>query len=295
MSYQSARASARTIGLACLVVTSVGWGLNWPVMKYLLTQWPPLFARGVSGVIAALAIAAIAHGVGESLGVPRGQRWRLVACAFFNVFAWMGFSTLSLRWLGAGQGAMVVYTMPVWAMLFAWPIAGKRPQLAGVTGLVLAIAGLAVLFGGQAGELGAAQWPGVAFALLAAALFAFGTVAVRPADLPPFTQLAWQLLIGCAPMVAFGVAFERPDLRALSATGAGAMAYMTVFAMGICYLAWFAAVRRLAPTTASMGTLLTPVVGVVSGALVLGEALGARQWAALVLVLAGVVLALRER
>lgn len=293
-SEQAAR-SSRTIGLACLLVTSVGWGLNWPVMKFLLTEWPPLFARGIAGLVAALALALLARASGEQLAVPRSAFARLATCAFFNVFAWMGFSTLSLRWLTAGQGAMLVYTMPVWAMLIAWPVHGKRPHAGGVVGIILAVAGIAVLFGGAASDLGIGQWPGMMFALLAAALFAFGTVAVRPVPLPPFTQIAWQLAIGCVPMVAFGVLFERPDLGALSATGVAAMAYMTIFAMGICYLAWFAALRRLAPTTASMGTLITPVVGVVSGSLALGEALGPRQWLALGFVIAGVALALRER
>ncbi len=287
--------SSRNIGLACLLVTSVGWGLNWSVMKFLLGEWPPLFARGISGITAALALAALARTRGEDLAVPRSALARLAACAFFNVFVWMGFSTLSLRWLSAGQGAMLVYTMPVWTMLIAWPVLGKRPRPGGVAGVVLAVAGVAALFGGAASELGVGQWPGTMFALLAAALFALGTVAVRPVPLPPFTQIAWQLAIGCAPMLAFGVLFEKPDLGALSRTGVAAMAYMTTFAMGICYLTWFAAVRRLAATTASMGTLITPVVGVVSGSLMLGEALGPRQWLALALVIAGVALALRER
>jgi len=38
---------SRQVGLLCLVVTAVGWGLNWPVMKLLLREWPPLFSRAV--------------------------------------------------------------------------------------------------------------------------------------------------------------------------------------------------------------------------------------------------------
>jgi drug/metabolite transporter (DMT)-like permease len=292
---QSAAGALRTVGLACLLVTSVGWGLNWPVIKFVLTEWPPLFARGLAGLVAAAVLAVIAASTAESLVVPRAMIGPLIARAFFNVFAWMGFATLALRWLSAGQGAMIVYTMPVWAMLFAWPMLGKRPHIGGVTGLVLCIAGIGVLFGGQGASLGAAQWPGAVFALLSASMFAFGTVALRPLPLPPFAQLAWQLTIGCLPMLVYGLLFEHPRLGALSIEGAAAMAYMTVFAMGVCYLTWFAALRRLSPGTASMGTLITPVVGVVSGSLALGEPLGAAQWLALALVLSGVALALRER
>jgi drug/metabolite transporter (DMT)-like permease len=291
----SGAGTARLVGIACLLVTTIGWGINWSAMKFLLTQWPPLFARGASGLIAACLVAAVAAARGESLVVARGLVPGLALRALLNVFAWMGFSTIALRWLTAGQGAMLVYTMPVWAMLLAWPLLGRRPHAGGVAGVVLCAAGIGVLFGPQSASLGAAQWPGVVFALLAATSFAFGTVRLRPLALPPFTQLAWQLLIGCTPMLAYGLLFEHPRLSALSAGGAGAFVYMTVFAMGVCYLTWFAAVRRLSPATASMGTLLTPVVGVVTGAWTLGEALGASQWLALVLVLCGVALAVRER
>src|SRR4029450_4801422 len=104
---------------------------------------------------------------------------------------------------------------------------GKRPPAGGVAGLVLCIAGIGVLFGAEGASLGAAQWPGTVFALLSASLFAFGTVVLKPLPLPPFAQLAWQLAIGCAPMLAYGVLFEHPRLGALSAAGAAAMAYMT--------------------------------------------------------------------
>ena len=42
----------RTIGFLCLLVTAFGWALNWPLMKLLLQQWPPLFARGLAGTCA---------------------------------------------------------------------------------------------------------------------------------------------------------------------------------------------------------------------------------------------------
>ena len=59
-------------------------------------------------------------------------------------------------------------------------------------------------------------------------------------------------------------------------------------------MTWFAALRRLPPTTASLATLLTPVIGVVAAALTLGEPLGAREALALTLTLGGVALALRR-
>ena len=65
---------------------------------------------------------------------------------------------------------------------------------------------------------------------------------------------------------------------------------MTLVPMGLCYLTWFETLRRLPPTSASTGMLLVPVIGVVSAAFILGEPLGFREVAAMVLTLGGVTL-----
>jgi drug/metabolite transporter (DMT)-like permease len=95
-------------------------------------------------------------------------------------------------------------------------------------------------------------------------------------------------------MLAAGLLFEAPDPDALSAAGWAALAYMTAVPMGACYLCWFAALRRLPQGVASMGTLLTSLVGVVAAALALGEPLGAQEALALALTFGGVFLALRK-
>lgn len=95
-------------------------------------------------------------------------------------------------------------------------------------------------------------------------------------------------------MVLIGIIWEHPQLGGVSATGWLLLAYMTAVPMGLCYLSWFAALRRLRPASASAGTLLTPVIGVFAAAAVLGEPLGARELGALALTLGGVALALRR-
>lgn len=289
-------ARPRRIGLLFLLVTAVGWGLNWPMMKLLLREWPPLFARGTAGITAALALGALAALRGERLAVPKGAAGRLVLAALLNVTAWMGLTSLALLWLDAGEGALLVYTMPIWATLLAWPVLGERPSLGRIAALVLGVAGVAVLLGGGGGAgLGPEKLPGVLLALSAAVLFALGTVALRtPLGLPPLAGTAWQVGLGCVPMVVAGILFERPDPGALSAAGWAAMAYMTAVPMGVCYLCWFAALRRLPPALAAVATLLTPLIGVIAAALSLGEPLGPRQVLALTLTLSGVALALRK-
>jgi drug/metabolite transporter (DMT)-like permease len=287
---------AKLVGFACVIFTALGWGLNWPATKFLLAACPPLSARGVSGLVAGAVLFGIAVSGGETLAVPRHLWGRLAAAALLNVSAWMGLTTASLLWLPAGQAATLAYTMPVWATLLAWPMLGERPSRRQIGAIVLGICGVVILVGGPDFRLDGTKLPGIALALSAAALFAFGTVLSKrmPIPLPRIALTAWQVALGCIPLLGAGLVFEHAHFDALPLIGWLALAYTAFISMGMCYLLWFAAVRRLKATSAAIGTLLTPVIGVAASSLALGDPLTLSQAASLGLVVAGIILAIRD-
>jgi drug/metabolite transporter (DMT)-like permease len=282
-------------GLALLVATVFGWGLNWPAMKHLLEQVPPLAIRSIGAAAGIAVLLAIAAARRESLAVPTRLWGRLTLAALLNVTAWMGLASFSLLWLGAGEATIVCYTVPVWASIFAWALLGEPVSPRRLAALAVGFAGLGVLVLGNGVEVGLAKLPGVAVALAAAILFSLGTVVTKrwPPALPPTAGTAWQMAIGCLPLLLGSLAFESVDLGAVTPLNWALLLYGGVFPLGLCYLAWFAALRRLPASAAASGTLLTPVVGVLGAALFLGEPLGLRELAALALTATGVVLAIR--
>ncbi|HVQ68940.1 MAG TPA: DMT family transporter [Bradyrhizobium sp.] len=283
------------IGSLCLGVTAFGWALNWPLMKLLLQQWPPLFSRGLAGVVSALILFSIAKARGQALEVPCEAAPRLLFASFTNVFAWMGFGTVAMKFVPVGEGALIVYTMPIWATLLAWPLAGIRPKLVDIAALVLGIGGIAVLLGGSGFTFDSGRIIGIVLLFSAAILFAIGNILNRaPLSMPPLVVVAWQVGLGCLVMLILGVVFEQPNYGTLTAQGLACFVYMTLVPMGLCYLTWFETLRRLPPSSASTGMLLVPLIGVISAALILGEPLGLREVVAMVLVLGGVTLALQK-
>jgi len=296
--------AGRGFGLFCLAVTALGWGLNWPVLKALLEEMPPLAARGLAGLLAAAALAAFAIAQGIPLSVPRGKRLTLLLAGLLNVTAWMGLATMGLLYLGAGEGAMICYTMPAWTALAAWPVLGERPSARRLLALAMGMGGVALLI--TSGEGFDGPWdeialrreklPGVAMILGGAILFSLGTVWFKrhPLGIHPVTSVAWQVGLGCLPLAVASAFLESFDPAALSHRGWAAFLYMAAVPLSLCYLAWFTALARLPAGVAAIGTLATPLVGVVSAALLLGEALGARQIVALALTVSGILLVLRE-
>jgi drug/metabolite transporter (DMT)-like permease len=292
----SARARIAPAGLMFLAITSVGWGLNWPIMKYILVEWPPLSSRGWTGIAGGTLLALLAVLRGESLLVPAGQWPRLLLSAFLNITTWMTLMGLALLWLPASEAAVMAYTMPVWASLLAWLVLGERMSLLRIVALVMAFAGIAALLGGNGIDASMAKLPGIAMVLSGAIAFALGTIAAKrlPVAMPLIASSALQIGIGCVPVALAGLVFEHPDIAALSTLGWALMAYMTVVQFCVAYVCWFAALERLPASVAAISTMAVPVIGVVASALALHEPLGPGQIAALVFTLAGVALAARS-
>ena len=291
-----ARARIAPAGLMFLAITSVGWGFNWPVTKYLLSELPPLTLRGATGVIGAALLALLAVMRGQSLMVSSEIWPRLILAGVLNVTAWMVLMGLALLWLPASEAALIAYTMPIWASLLAWPVLGERPTVLRTLALVMAFAGLAAIMGGNGFDASMAKLPGIVMVLAGSMCFALGTVLAKklPIRLPPITAAAWQIGIGCVPILLVGLAIERADIEAISRLGWALLFYSTVIQFCVAYVAWFAALSRLPASVAAIGTMAVPVIGVVASAVALGEPLGPGQITALVFTLAGVALATRS-
>src|SRR5712671_3403939 len=279
-----------------LAITSVGWGFNWPVTKFLISELPPLTLRGVTGVLGAVLLAALALVRGDSLKVAAAIWPRLLVAGLLNVTGWMVLMGLALLWLPASEAALIAYTMPVWASMLAWPVLGERPTLLRTISLVMAFAGLASVMGGNGLTASVAKLPGILMALGGAIGFALGTVLAKklPIKLPPITAAAWQIGIGCLPVAIVGLAIETTHLEEVTELGWFLVFYSTVIQFCVAYVSWFAALARLPASVAAIGTMAVPVIGVVTSAVALHEPLGAGQITALVFTLAGVVLATRS-
>jgi drug/metabolite transporter (DMT)-like permease len=291
--------SAGLAGFAWLVVTALGWGINWPVLKASLAEWPPFGFRTLSSLGGMVLLLGLAGLRGEAIWPRDGREWfRLTVSGLLNITSFAGLGTLALLWLDASEATIIAYTMPIWAAMFAWPVLGERPTRGRLAGLVMGFGGVAILIvplaAAAPGEF-RDKLPGFACILGTALMFAFGTVLSKrmPPRSPLLTSLAWQIAIGSLPMALGAVTLDHWQGVHIGLVGWLGLAYVAVAALGMGYFAWFRALALLPAASAAVGTLMVPVIGVVSAGVLLGEPVGWRQVLALAMTLAGVVLALR--
>ena len=255
-----------------LVLLAFVWGLSWPVMTIALAEMSVWTLRCLGFSISALSLFALIRLQGRSAAIPRGVTWlHIVAACLFNVIGFGVFSSFALLTASTSRVVIVNYSMPVWGNLMAWLILGERLSIRAGVGLLLCISGLSVLVYPVATEQSVV---GLLLALCCALSWAAGTVYMKwariPGDLLVIT--AWQIALGAVVFGAGLLIFQGvPAPAAVSLKAVLAVLYNGLLGTGFAYILWFAIIERLSTATASLGSLSTPVVGIISSMLMLGE------------------------
>jgi len=286
----AAHHAAPASSLLLVVILSLVWGCNWPILKLGVTGLAPLTFRAITLPFAALGLLLLARLSGESTRIPRAWWPRVVVLALFNITGWNALILFGIQQMAAGRAAILAYTLPIWSVLFSlWllhePISARK-----LAGLIVGMAGMAVLLGEEIFNVRRA--PVAAILIIGAAVsWAMGTVLLRrwAPPLPQNTLTGWMMLLGWMPLVVAALWFDPhpfTSLAAMSGTTWFAVIYNIFLAGTLAYWAWFRMARTLPVAVSSLSSLPVPVVGVVSGMLVLGERPGASEVIALTLVLA---------
>ena len=207
--------------------------------------------------------------------------------AFFNITCWNVLVAFGLTMIASGRGAILAYTMPLWAIpLSVWWL-GERLSMRKLAGLALGMAGLVLLFGDSVSSLSGAPL-GSILVLGAAVSWAIGSVLQKryPATLPVGAYTAWIMFLGGIPIFVCALIFEEwRSLREVSLWPALGVAYNVLIAFAFAHWAWIKIATSVPVTVFSLSMLLIPVVGVLSGMLFLGERPSGAEYGALVLVL----------
>jgi drug/metabolite transporter (DMT)-like permease len=282
------------LGYVLLALLALGWGFNWPVMKIVLQDVPPLTFRGPCLLLGGLGILLLARIGGVSLKVPR-HYWRPVLwLAAFNIVGWNVFAIYGVALLPSGRAALLGFTMPLWSMLLsAWllhePLTRRRSA-----GLTLGMAGVFVLMSADVLAMGGALI-GVGCMLAAAICWGAGVVLLKryALDVPTIALTGWMMLAGAVPLTVAALVLEPDAWRPISLYPALGALYNIVVAFMFCYWAWNRIVLMVPVAVASLSSLITPIIGVISGMLVLGEQPQWREWVAAALILGAIALVLR--
>ena len=280
--------ASKRASYGALIVLTLIWGMNWMAMKFGLQYAHPVIYNVERTFVAIALVFAVLLWERRPL---KPESWTaVVVTGFFQTTINSGATTMALAGGGAGRTAVLVFTMPFWTMLIAWPVLHERVRGSQWLAVGFALAGLVLVVEpwNWQGELAPKLW-----ATLSGFGWAAGTVATkyfqRHHRIDMLNLIAWQMVTGIIPICLIPLVWPLPPAQ-WNGIYVSALLYAGVIATGIGFILWTAILAWLPAGTASLNMFAIPVIALVSSVLVFGERLTAAEWLGIASIGAGLAI-----
>jgi drug/metabolite transporter (DMT)-like permease len=278
-------------------IVYVVWGSTYLGMRVALEGIPPLAIGAVRFTIAGLLLGAWVAWR-ERPAWPDAAQWRWAGLTGLLLMVGGNLGVLlAEQRIASGPTALLAASLAIWMVLLDWlRPGGTRPNALVALGVLVGLGGVAVLVGpaalvgGAAGGHGGTDPLGAAFVLGGSLAWAAGSLLARSAAAPrsPMLGAAMQMLCGGALLLVLALLHgDAPHLAPATwgPRATAALAYLVVFGSLVGFTAYIWLMRHVAPARVATYAYVNPVVAVLLGWALGGEAIGARTgWAAAVIV-----------
>lgn len=243
--------------------------------------------------LAALIMFAVAVLAGQ-LRLPSRRDWPVVlSIGLLQMGAFMALCNVALQYVPAGRSAILTYTTPLWVVPMAMLFLRERVAAKKWFGFLFGVAGVLVMFN----PLGF-DWSdpdvrlGNAILVFTAFMWAVLMIQIRGHRWAgtPLSLAPWQFLIAALLLAPLAYWLEGDRNIIWSGQTALIMLYNGPLATAFCFWAMITITRALPAITTSLAMLGVPVVGMVSAALSIGEAISLTNLSGLLLIGSGLIL-----
>lgn len=287
-----------------LIIVAAIWGLGWPAGRVVATELPPIGSAWIRYVMVVTMFLAYLKWSNQWI-LPSKAQWRHVAwIGLFSTFVYQSMFMYGMRYTAAGDASLMITFNPLFTAFLAVLFLGERMSWRLFGGLVLAFAGVAVLFLASPNtdipEM--ERWIGNAFIAGAALAWAASTIIMKrvmtdtpddaKAPLSPLHLTVWSSVVGLliltpwAGIEAMEATWTMPSVEAWAG-----IIFLAVFSTIMAYV-WFAeGIRVIGAGPSAFYIYLVPPFGILGGWLLLNEQLGTSLVVAFALIVGGVLLA----
>ena len=269
-----------------LILLTLCWGFNWPIMKFGVQDFPPITFRALAMLLALPVMWLAAKIQRVSIIIPSGNFVPILKLAIPNIVIWHGLIILGVQLLSSGRAAILGYTMPIWAVIFAWVLVNEKPRKMAWLGIFCAATGITLLLSSEFSAI-SGKPVGTIIMLIAAASLGYGTVKMKHQTIPMHTlgMTLWMIGIGGVVLAIYATFFEMHLWKMPNILEWAAILYNAIFVFGFANVVWLDLARTLPPIAFSLSIMMIPVVGVFSGAWMLSETPHWQDYGAMILIL----------
>ncbi|MFV2002933.1 MAG: DMT family transporter [Paracoccaceae bacterium] len=264
------------------------WSSAFSSARIIVADAPPLGSLAVRFLLSGLIAIVIARRLGQSWVMTRTQ-WR--ATLIFGVCQnalYLGLNFIAMQTIQASLAAIIASTMPLLVALIGWLVFREALRPLAWLGLLTGVAGVVIILGGRieaGGDVFAVLLAGIGVLALSVA-----TLAVRGAVSGGnlLMVVGLQMLVGAVVLAVASGMLESPQVNWSWRLGL-AFSYTTLVPGLVATWVWFSLVRRIGAVQAATFHFLNQFFGVLIAALVLGEAIGARDMLGVAVVMIGIL------
>ncbi len=276
--------TSRYLPLIALAALALLWGYTWVPLKIGVAYADPFVFAALRTLPGGLLLLALTAAVGRPVRPKAAGLTMLLGVLQTSGF--MGLTIAALVTGGAGRTAILANTWQFWILLMAWPILGERLRGTQWLSVLLALGGLVLIV--EPWKLHGVLSP--LLALAGALCWAGGSIVAKvlrkrhEVDLLSLT--AWQVLFGSIPLVVLAI-FVGGRWPVWSGDFIWSLAFTLVAASVVASFLWLYVLQEMPASIAGLGTMGTPVVGLLASWAQLGERPTALEIVGMIVILAG--------
>ncbi len=267
-----------------LAVLCMIWGLNWVVMKQANLFFPPILFATYRFLLGSAVLLIAAYFM--KIPLPRRQDWKwiilggILQTAFSNAAVQVG-----MQFLTAGFSSVLSYSMPLWVAIMAHFSLNEKLTKRKMTGVAMGMAGLVVLLNISSDGV----WWAILLTLAGAIAWAFSSILVKlklqHCDILQYTT--WQMAAGALVLSMYCTIFDQGAVQ-WNWLAVGYLLYNGVLASALAFFLWNYILSNTEAGKAAISVLVIPIVGVLSGVILLKEPLHWNTITGIVMILAGI-------
>lgn len=276
-----------------LVFSMIFWSFSFVWFKIANKDYDPIAIVFIRLCIAIVFLSAFLWITGRFTRVKKGDRKYFFLLALFEPFLYFLGESFGLTYVSSTVGSVIISTIPVFAVIFAWVIYRERLKLINYLGVIVSFAGVLIFITNSTGSI-EMNPRGLALMFLAViSAVGYNMVLHRLAhQYDPVTIVNMQNIIGAILFLPLFLIFDLKDLMAtgIVAGSFGSIVLLAIFASCGAFVLFAYSVRHLGIARANIFSNLIPVFTAIFAWFIVSDRLTVRNGIGMAVVIAGLFL-----
>lgn len=282
--------SKQFVTVLLLIILVLVWSSVWSLFRIAMEAIPPFSFRVIIGLPAFLLLLILGYKKVKTVKIPRNNIKSLLLISFFNVTLWQILMLYGITMLGGGRAAVLTYTMPVWATIFAAIFGYEKINFSITVSLILGMIGIFFL----SIEINIFEnLFGFLITLSAGLSWAIGTMIVKYGGIKSdgLIVAGWQQLIGIIPIIPFALYYDLNNFGEIELRHILIIFYGIFFSSAYTYWAYFTVLQKFSVNITSISVMTVPVLAVLIDYFMIDFPFSTLDLFALIFIISGIYIA----